>query len=1113
MPKVSGIKPPDSSNDIPFAELLKYALKVGLGRNASAVPNRIEWQYADLVNETGISERSIRSYRNGNQPPSTTHLKRLFSVLLQGEYYKAEWEIAFIQAWARVALDIKISPRSAPTLSGHVGHIVEISEVSASDIALRKQNVGAAASWSNINLGTYASRPHLFDEVCSQFEMWITQASASLDNGCCPVFWIDGRSGDGKSVLLLQLARQAVENQYFVSSVFANSADDLPEVVNFLIPQADGEELALAIVDDIHKISDLDKFKKSMQSLLNTYPFRVAILTCGPTPEKDEFQSRNKIFEITSWTIPELAEIDLEVFGNWFGTSFGNISISNRMILVELLFELSVGEPIENFADSFRRRLMVFDVFEATRTMLAVNSLDMSAPDCVFQSNHQRLSINRLAANDQLHFERIPEPWGEGIRLVHNQIARRILRFWLKDSLRMTPQYESFSNEISQVLSLDCIDGQFAYYLTRTICEKLDSIIEHDTDADTSRLVSFFDCLAANSSSSPKAHGYALGASLALWISGELASCNDHTVKLARAALSKNGISNKTKAGIFSNLAILEQKGLINGTEYSDNIEKYLFGDGAEEIGNTLVHLARFKIVSQDTIGRWLASFPSAEIPPEVFSFAGSNKIVVNAAISWVEENPTSLQAGKTLASLLKNNPSSDQVKDCSLDWLANGMTSSGSSNVAAMLLNLYTSDKIAKTIAYRWVSLNANRQDLHQILAILLKNYPNQEDTKMMSIEWLEKQRGTPSASNILAVVVRKYPRDVKVLELAKNWTNQHISVPGMDGVATGLLSVLHGQSKFFEQSNLRLRRGICVSLMRWYYSDYNLDSKPNFASAVLKKFPNLRGIRERAMRELSRMRNSPGIHSFLGAMLHAFKRDESIRQTVVDWIKTNNDHGGIPNVLCALIVYDYKLGDNQIIALDWCEKNLDHSGLQQVLASLLAAIPENDRVKFILHRLFDNNLLRDVEPTLISPVLKAYPDDSEIIRKIHAWCQRNAETRGVHMAFSTIVKYLENQEEVLSFVVNWAENNFNSPGVEIVFLSLIRNKYSRFTVRNISISWIDINLESKGWASLAAALLEYYQDDDEIVQRCFSWLESCSDKQKSKALQVKIKELNIGK
>jgi hypothetical protein len=90
--------------------LLQYAMKIGLGRRSSVNPNRIEWQYSDLVFSAGISDRSLRNYRNSGELPSTTTFKRLLSVLLAEEGADAKaWELAFIEAWVREGLDINIA--------------------------------------------------------------------------------------------------------------------------------------------------------------------------------------------------------------------------------------------------------------------------------------------------------------------------------------------------------------------------------------------------------------------------------------------------------------------------------------------------------------------------------------------------------------------------------------------------------------------------------------------------------------------------------------------------------------------------------------------------------------------------------------------------------------------------------------------------------------------------------------------------------------------------------------------------------------------------------------------------------------------------------------------
>jgi hypothetical protein len=139
--------------------LLQYAMKIGLGRRSSVNPNRIEWQYSDLVFSAGISDRSLRNYRNSGELPSTTTFKRLLSVLLAEEGADAKaWELAFIEAWVREGLDINIATSVPQASQMGAGKKIVPSAERFSDRQQRNRKVGAIVSLTNLESGAYAPR-------------------------------------------------------------------------------------------------------------------------------------------------------------------------------------------------------------------------------------------------------------------------------------------------------------------------------------------------------------------------------------------------------------------------------------------------------------------------------------------------------------------------------------------------------------------------------------------------------------------------------------------------------------------------------------------------------------------------------------------------------------------------------------------------------------------------------------------------------------------------------------------------------------------------------------------------------------------------------------------
>jgi len=1108
LPDDSGIRPPQGYEDWSLAKLLSYAMKAGLGRKASFNPQRIEWQYDDLVYETQISERSIRSYKNGHGIPNTGHLKALLATLTADELHSSEWEGAFIQAWTRDALGISLSTKSVSTLSPRVASLLETTSMSAEAAPEeRRQLVGTSATWSNAQRGAYAPRPKLLDALLVEFEKWLTFTKAEKESANFPTFWIDGRSGDGKSVLLIQLAHEISLRDNFGSVLIANGPDSLPQAVEYISKSSSScGTIDFVFVDDLHKATSLEAFRNEMSALRNQTPTFIPIVACGPTPELAEFQHHFKNFEITNWRVPQISQDDLQLFGDWFGVQSAEMKLSDRKILVELLFEMSVGEPIERFAASFQSRLAHFGIFETVRSMLSVNAIDVSAPKCLFATTRENQAIRRLADKDQLHFEHVEEPWGSGVRLVHNRIAQRILIEWLTDPLRGSTRIENYAAEVAHILELECVDGHFAYYFMRAARSRLGEIAERSDWSDVDGLVELIEHIIANPSNADKCKSLAVGTLLALWHAGETDHVSESAVNCAKDLLRSGNISISTRAQLFSNMVILEHRGLISGTEFTDDLEKYVFGNEGSAYGAALVHLTRFDVISKEAVARWILAFPGATIPPELFSFGGSNKIIIDAAITWVEQNPGSLQTGKTIAAIVNSNPSDTSIKEWALDWLMAGLTRSGTSNVVSVLVINFQSDILVKGATFQWIAANVLRTDLHQILAQILRIYPNERETRVLVRDWLKHHEGTASANNVLSVAVKKFSKDKEILLSAIRALNDYGEVASSDSLASAVLFVLNAQWKFLSEADPKLRRSLCMSLKNWMYSENENTGKLQVAAAVVKDFSATRGIKERSIALLHRDKDDKSAFVLVSAVLGSFSNDEMVRERIFDWVENNFFNAGMPNVLCSLIRCAPTRVRGQRIALMWCEDNMTHGGLQQVIAALLPLNPLNDRIKGMVDRLFGLNVGRDLEPTLIGPVIGAYGKDDGVKANLLSWCRRNEETAGVHIAYTAMIARLEGCDEISMFVLNWAGQNFGRRGVDIVLAALIRKDATRAAAKELVISWVGNNLETVSWDRLAVALLESFPNDPSIVARCRRWVEACPDAAKARQLSRKL-------
>ena len=124
--------------------------------------------------------------------------------------------------------------------------------------------------------------------LIQEYLSWIATTGESIADRRLPVFWINGRSGDGKSVLLLQLAASILDSHPDSVLYQLGLPDDLPQIVDHLQNTQGAEGFVLIVVDDLDQIDDPRAFDAAIKLALDAERFNVAVLTCGPTPEMEE---------------------------------------------------------------------------------------------------------------------------------------------------------------------------------------------------------------------------------------------------------------------------------------------------------------------------------------------------------------------------------------------------------------------------------------------------------------------------------------------------------------------------------------------------------------------------------------------------------------------------------------------------------------------------------------------------------------------------------------------------------------------------------------------------------------------------------------------------------
>ena len=202
-----------------------------------------------------------------------------------------------------------------------------------------------------------------------------------------------GSSGAGKSVFLLQLARELV-------------ADGQVEAVNFIetyataLPRAldNAANIATPIVvagDDLYSPENRDRAiwqEVGELAATQTFPGRFAILTCGPSEQLKAFKrecERHRALDPVEINVEPLDTDERAAYHKWYQErTCAEVPLSNEAIFVAAAwtYELYREERLtpEAFSERFDQRLQELGLAPAGRVALALNLYGLNAPEALF---------------------------------------------------------------------------------------------------------------------------------------------------------------------------------------------------------------------------------------------------------------------------------------------------------------------------------------------------------------------------------------------------------------------------------------------------------------------------------------------------------------------------------------------------------------------------------------------------------------------------------------------------------------------------------------------------------------------------------------------------------
>ena len=298
--------------------------------------------------------------------------------------------------------------------------------------------IGRRPRLADLNGGRFRTRGELLHDAETAVQTWITHVEQTdKDDVQLPVFWIEGRPGDGKSVLLLQLVRSLLTEGGLPLITELSTRD---EIVDWLAaqPRADRASdhppgFSFAFVDDFYGKFDRNEVGEIISRAFHRGAPRAAIITCGPTVERIDWTNQSRV-KIEHFRVPEPSVEEMTAFDSWYreltGQSIPPRLASRGKLLVEWLIELAGGQLDHDFAGNLKATLERLDVFGAVFMVTAVNALDIAAPLALRDDIGVRRAFDLLEQQAMDHLElRADEDQG-GIYMLHPALVWPLFKLW-----------------------------------------------------------------------------------------------------------------------------------------------------------------------------------------------------------------------------------------------------------------------------------------------------------------------------------------------------------------------------------------------------------------------------------------------------------------------------------------------------------------------------------------------------------------------------------------------------------------------------------------------------------------------------------------------------------
>lgn len=597
--------------------------------------------------------------------------------------------------------------------------------------------VGARPRLDELVDNRFLSRANMLEPLIVSADAWVADLENSFraDALRLPILWLEGRSGDGKSILALQLLESLVALRGRLASVTELKSES--ELSAWLASASPWEsetpdQAEIGFVDDLGALLNASDVDRLIDNAFYRGSRYVGLITCG-TPEVGNELAAKRHVALTRVAIDAPTNADFEAFRQWaerrLGRSF-QMPESVGATLSEYISGLTLLD-----ANGLRPSAKLP---ENLRLVLAVNALGLSAPRSLV-NDAELLAFTRNHPDIDL----APIEEDGGVRLAH---AEASLSLYV-DGLAGATLAETWGNDLGRALALRLNAGD--HLSARTILGELMNSRRLDArrkrSGDSAAETVLFD---------------------AVYRAFQQACPIESRAPLFRQWL----VATYRKRLTVVTLAELRDSGRMY---LADQLS---LSEIKSEVASALLTVGER---TEDAASRDAANYlrhAGPDVAAVKFAIGALSKREPNntadTALAWLSRNATKREVGEVLAQVVGRS-SSDKVRAVATDFVKRFIEDPVSGPVIGRLASFDGSEAFLK-LQDQWLRHCPDTVRAVAIYGGLLRG-PRWRQYTERALTLMQRCSDVRGGQEVLSSLLRKRRGDTRILEVARRWLDQH--------------------------------------------------------------------------------------------------------------------------------------------------------------------------------------------------------------------------------------------------------------------------------------------------------------------------------------------------